>query len=252
MNLLTWNCQGAFRGKAERIAHLAPDLAVIQECECPAKLRWGKGVTPPTSYVWHGDNLDKGVGVFSWTGLNLTIDPCHDPSIRHCVPIVATVDDGRVDDGRWTTKEIHLLAVWAMGHRQKEFSYVGQVYRALNTYWDFIQQHQTVVTGDWNSNAIWDRERQVSNHSAVIKKLAEAGMVSLYHEHFGEAHGKESQMTFWLYRDQSKGYHLDYCAVPRLWLPALKSFSVGSYEEWRTGSDHSPLMMEFADDFNFA
>lgn len=242
MLITTWNCQGAFRRKAQQIAQLMPDIAVIQECESPAKLRWAKGVTPPSDFVWFGENSSKGVGIFSWTKWTFTIDPSHDPSIHHCIPVIATRGADEEAEGK-----VNLLAIWASGHKQKELSYVGQVYRAVEQYHDFVRQRPTFVLGDWNSNAIWDRERQVSNHSNVIKKLAEAGIVSLYHEHFGEAHGKESQMTFWLYRDQSKGYHLDYCAAPKTWLPKLQSLRLGDYETWRSWSDHSPLMVEFED-----
>ncbi|MFN8444321.1 MAG: hypothetical protein U0175_26295 [Caldilineaceae bacterium] len=234
MKLITWNCQGAFRRKAQLISQMAPDIAVIQECESPAKLRWAKDVTQPNDYLWYGLNPSKGIGIFSWTDWTFAVDPCHDAEIHHGVPIVA----------RRGEELLHLVAIWASGHKQKELSYVGQVYRAVETYRDFIRERPTFVIGDWNSNAIWDRERRVSNHSNVIKKLAEAGLVSLYHEHFGEAHGRESQMTFWWHRDQSKGYHLDYCVAPQEWLPRLKSLHVGDYETWRGWSDHSPVMVD--------
>ena len=38
MKLITWNCQGAFRKKAEIILTLNPDILVIQECESPERL----------------------------------------------------------------------------------------------------------------------------------------------------------------------------------------------------------------------
>lgn len=251
MKILTWNCQGAFRRKAQPIADLAPDIAVIQECESPARLRWAKDVTPPNDYVWYGINPHKGVGIFSWTDWTFAIDPSHDPSIQHCVPVVA-----KRDDDQWTMADrekamvnghssiVHLLAIWAMGHKKKEFSYVGQVYQGVHRYFEFLQQRPTFVLGDWNSNAIWDRERKMSNHSNVIKKLAEAEIVSLYHEHFGEAHGKETMATYWHQRSQIQGYHLDYCASPKSWLPRVKSLQLGAFDEWGTLSDHSPLIVE--------
>jgi len=39
MRLVTWNCQGGFHRKAQAIESLHPDLAIIQECECPDRLR---------------------------------------------------------------------------------------------------------------------------------------------------------------------------------------------------------------------
>lgn len=236
MKIATWNCQGAFRKKAQHLAAFAPDLAAIQECECPSKLRFPVNVQPPTDLLWQGDNPDKGVGIFTHANVRYTLHEEYDPSIRHCVPIQVTGE-----------RDLHILAVWAMGHPVKARSYVGQVYAAVQHYWAFIQQEETIILGDWNSNAIWDRERQVSNHSTVIKLLTEIGLVSVYHEYFGEAHGQEQQNTFFLHRSPHKGYHLDYCAVPKSWLPRLKTVTVGAFDDWCSYSDHVPLMVEFAD-----
>lgn len=236
MKLVTWNCQGAYRKKAQQLATLAADLTVIQECECPAKLRFKADVPLPTDFLWQGDNPDKGVGVFTQANLRYTLDDSYDPTIRHCIPVQISGD-----------RELHLLAIWAMGHPSKARSYVGQVYAAVQHYREFIQAKETIIIGDWNSNAIWDRERTVSNHSAVIKLLAEVGLASVYHEYFGEQHGQEQQNTFFLHRSAHKGYHLDYCAVPKSWLPRLQSVKVGAFDDWCTHSDHTPLLVEFAE-----
>lgn len=39
MRLVTWNCQGGLHRKIAAIEALEPDLAIIQECECPDRLR---------------------------------------------------------------------------------------------------------------------------------------------------------------------------------------------------------------------
>jgi hypothetical protein len=52
MKLITWNCQGAFRKKALTLLDWQPTLAVIQECECPGKLRFPKGCQPPMDFLW--------------------------------------------------------------------------------------------------------------------------------------------------------------------------------------------------------
>jgi exodeoxyribonuclease-3 len=96
-----------------------------------------------------------------------------------------------------------------------------------------------------NSNAIWDRERAVSNHSAVVRLLAAAGLVSVYHTHFGEAQGHERQETFFFHRHQHRGYHLDYCFIPESWLPRLATVHVGPFTPWCDYSDHTPLVVEF-------
>ncbi|MEZ4865056.1 MAG: hypothetical protein R3C14_27320 [Caldilineaceae bacterium] len=234
MKLLTWNCQGAFRKKAPLLTALQPTLVAIQECECPTKLRMPAGYHPADDFLWQGENLDKGVGVFAFGDWRLALDERYDPAFRHCIPLRS---QGEPD--------LHLLAVWAMGHRQKARSYVGQVYHAVLHYADFLRERPTIVLGDFNSNAIWDRERAVSNHSALVKLLAEAGLVSVYHEYFGEAHGQEQQSTYFHQRSPHKGYHLDYCFVPQAWLARLKAVTVAPFTPWCDHSDHTPLIVEF-------
>ena len=36
LRVATWNCNMAFRNKCEQLLSLAPDIAVIQECERPS------------------------------------------------------------------------------------------------------------------------------------------------------------------------------------------------------------------------
>lgn len=234
MKLITWNCQGAFRKKAHHLFDLQPTIAVIQECECPAKLRFAHAGPRPDDFLWQGDNLYKGVGVFGFGNVRFEVDARYDRAFRHCIPVRVSGD-----------VELHLLAVWAMGHKQKARSYVGQVYHAALHYADFLRERESVVLGDFNSNAIWDRERQVSNHSALVKLLDEAGLVSVYHAQAGEAHGREQQPTYYHHRSPHKGYHLDYCFVPQSWLGRMEALHVGLFVPWCQQSDHTPLAVAF-------
>ena len=164
----------------------------------------------PDDLVWQGYNPDKGVGVFAYGDLQLTLDERYDPSIHHCLPVCVR--------GAY---ELNLLAIWAMGHKEKARSYIGQVYYAVQRYAEFTRERPTVVVGDFNSNAIWDRERAVSNHSGVVKALAAANIASAYHEYFDETPGQERQHTYYHHRSAHSGWHLDYCFFPTAWLPRL-------------------------------
>ena len=66
MKLITWNCQGAFRKKAEIILTLNPDILVIQECESPERLIFKNSTMKPNDFLWFGDNQNKGLGIFSF------------------------------------------------------------------------------------------------------------------------------------------------------------------------------------------
>ena len=233
MKIITWNCQGAYRKKAHLIAETKPDIAIIQECEPLEKLSFKPDCPPPFSSYWFGDSK-KGIGVFSYTNYDFQLSQIYDPRIRHCIPL-------RVSGKH----SFNMIATWAMNHPDKQFSYIGQIYLAINQYRSFIQETDTIITGDFNSNVIWDRSAKPRNMGAVIRELEMGNMTSVYHHYFQEKYGRESKNTLFMYRKKEKGYHIDYCFVPKSWLPNLQYVEVGTYEQWTTVSDHSPLIVEF-------
>ena len=235
MKLLTWNCAGAFRKKTGLLAAFNPDLAIIQECERPEKLLFPQDFKPD-SMAWFGDSTAaKGVGVFGFSGLGVEVAAdVYDPTIRHCVPLRIT--------GAW---DFHLIAIWAMPQaKSSEWSYVGQICRALESYAAFIRAGDTLLAGDFNSNLIFDRPRRACNHSTVVEKLAQYGIVSLYHEYFHESHGQESQPTFYLTKKVTRPFHLDYFFAPTHWSQKVTRLAVGEFAAWRPWSDHCPLFVE--------
>jgi exodeoxyribonuclease-3 len=51
MKIITWNCNMAFRKKADRVLALDPDIIVVPECECADKLKFPAGTKRPTSIL---------------------------------------------------------------------------------------------------------------------------------------------------------------------------------------------------------
>jgi endonuclease/exonuclease/phosphatase family metal-dependent hydrolase len=142
-----------------------------------------------------------------------------------------------------------LIAVWAcrIGSRNVD-NYIGQVYHALMEHPEWFGHLPVILAGDLNSNKIWDAHRKVGNHSAVMKLLDERGLVSAYHEHFGEPQGEESRHTMFFFRRRDKTFHLDYIFIPRGWASRLRTAEVGDCETWLKLSDHCPVVVEVADD----
>ena len=230
LRILTWNCQMALRKKHELLASLRPDIAVIQECERPDKL----GAVGATAVHWHGDNPHKGLAVLTFGDWRLEPAPQLDPEVKFVLPV-------RITGGR----TFHLLGVWAKAHPKRERSYIGQVHRAVQVYGAWLGAAESVVVGDWNSNAQWDSER-TANHSATVAQLAALGLVSAYHEHYSEAHGAESRPTLHLLKQAQRPFHIDYCFIPQTWASHLRTVTVGSFADWRAHSDHCPLVVEVA------
>jgi exonuclease III len=90
MKLITWNCQGAFRKKAETILIYNPDILVIQECESPEKLIFKKAIIDTNNFLWFGDNQNKGLGIFSFGDYKLELLEQHNPEFKIVVPIKVT------------------------------------------------------------------------------------------------------------------------------------------------------------------
>jgi exonuclease III len=232
LKLMTWNCQGAFRKKYPLVADIAPDLAVIQECEQLERIPWKKG-RPPTAALWFGENPTRGLGVFSWTNLCLQPLEGYDPSIRFCIPIRVTAP-----------YQFQLVAVWAMDDKDDSHSYSGQVYRALGTYRDFIQAADTVFMGDFNSSKLTTPESRLGNHGAITMNLNDMWLVSAYHQFYFERQGQEKRWTFFRGRKLERHTHLDYAFIPSRWLRRLAHVEIGDPQAWLAHSDHCPVIVE--------
>lgn len=235
MKLITWNCQGAFRKKADAILHERPDILIVQECEHPDKLVFSSTTRRPSAFLWFGDNTHKGVGIFSYSDYKFKLVDQHNPDIKFILPIC--VSGGKLD--------FTLFAVWANNRHDPDGQYVEQVWKAVNLYEELLNTGPMILTGDFNSNKIWDRPSRIGNHSAVVSRLAEKKIHSVYHKFLKQEQGKESHPTFFLYRNKDKPYHLDYCFASADMYDKVKKVEIGSYKNWITHSDHTPLAIDF-------
>ncbi|MCL7418909.1 MAG: endonuclease/exonuclease/phosphatase family protein, partial [Halalkalicoccus sp.] len=228
---VTWNCNMAFRKKKERLLQYDPDILVIQECESPTKSgNWDEF----SDWIWVGENENKGLGVFSRNGFSLETAPVERIGGRFTVPI--TVDD-----------ETKILAVWAMNdERNSENRYIGQVYRALRDYSEFIDRN-TVVAGDFNWNVVWDESPKSplrGDFSDTIECLRAGSLQSAYHTMTDSAFGAEKDPTFFMHKKRDKEHHTDYIFVPEERIESVADFAVGAYDDWIDLSDHMPIEIE--------
>jgi len=90
-----------------------------------------------------------------------------------------------------------------------------------------------------------DKKNRVSNHSAVVNRLADKHIFSCYHKKFNQEQGKEKDPTFFLQRNSTKPYHIDYCFVSADLFSRLQHVEIGTYDKWITKSDHVPVIVEF-------
>jgi exodeoxyribonuclease III len=232
LKLLTWNCQGAFRKKYPLIAEMQPDLAVIQECEHPERIPWKKG-KPPTTILWFGEKPSKGLGIFSWTGLEMAPLETYDTTIRYCIPLRVTAP-----------YQFNVIAVWAMDHRMSAHSYSGQVYQAIAAYRDLILSGDTVFLGDYNSSPVTTPKSRLGNHASVSMNLHDLWLVSAYHQYFFEKQGQEKRWTYFQHRRADRRWHIDFAYIPSRWTRRLAKVEVGEPQVWLEHSDHCPIMVD--------
>ncbi len=235
MKLILWNCQGAFRKKAEIILKYNPDILIVQECENPEKLIFSNSTIKPDDFLWFGDNQHKGLGIFSFGDYKFEILEQHNPEFKIVVPIKVTNHN----------YSFVLFAIWANNVGDKNNRYIEQVWKAINYYDEILDTETTILAGDFNSNKIWDRKYRIGNHSTVVDKLESKSIFSIYHKHYNEEQGKESKPTFYLQRNKDKPYHIDYCFASENLMEKFKDIEIGSYENWIEYSDHSPVIVRF-------
>lgn len=221
----------ALRNKWEQLISLAPDVAVIQECE--TKDRWHKDAY--TSAVWCGNNKHKGLAIITFGPWKVEACESLDDTIEFVLP--ARISGPMV---------FNMLAVWTKQSKIKGRSYIGQMEQAADVYAAWLAGSDSVVVGDWNSNARFTGASGEA-YLATVAQLAKFGLASAYHHHHRCRHGNEHHATWYNHKQAGNGYHLDYCFVPQSWTPKLRSVKVGRLDEWKAYSDHCPLVVDIAE-----
>jgi len=231
MKIVSWNCNGAFRRKFHYLEQLNADILIIQECEDPAQSKDTTYLDWARNYIWIGNTKNKGLGVFvkeSATIENLELNQSFgNTKLKWFIPF------------RYN-KKIEIIAVWTQGTVRGDFRYIGQLYQLLLNNSNEINSQ--VFIGDFNSNKIWDYKRSEGDHSSCVRLLQTKDIVSLYHELMHENQGEETQPTFFLHRNLSKPYHIDYAFLPKKLIDGA-TLSIGKSQEWLALSDHMPLMI---------
>lgn len=235
MKIITWNCNMAFRKKADFILKSNPDILVVPECEHPDKLKFTKGTPLPKDMFWYGTNYNKGLAVFSYSDFKIELIETHNPEIKTILPL-------RITNGKFN---FILFAIWAYNPNDLYYKYIGQVWKAIEYYEKLIVEENVILIGDFNSNAIWDKLKRRISHSMVVEKLKTLNISSAYHEYLNQIQGQEIDPTYFMYRHQDKPYHIDYCFASANLMEKLTAVDVGAYEEWTMHSDHKPLSLTF-------
>ena len=227
MKITAWNCQMAFRNDCQKLMDsFGPDIAIITECENEERLN---NVTFD-NLVWRGDNLNKGIGIFSFSkNYVIELHSEYKEEIKDVIPVKVT-----------GTKEFTLFACWA----KKELNYIFGITDSLEKYMKSISG-DILIAGDLNANQIW-RESKDKGYTEFMAMLKKKEIHSCYHEKFKEKHGKETKNTHYFRRDSERGFHIDYCLASKELLKQMFDVKIPKFEDWIEHSDHVPLNVIFS------
>lgn len=233
MRIVTWNCNGALRNKIEPLSAFDADIYIIQECENPEF-----SINKPykewaSNFLWKGDNKNKGIAVFAKKKTTIEIidwkDTYKDHIVKHFLPCVVN-------------NKFQLLNIWTSQNKSPNFGYIGQLWKYLEI--NKMNFKKIILAGDFNSNTIWDQWDRWWNHTDVVNDLTKMDIHSLYHTYFKEQQGKETHPTFFLQRNITKPYHIDYAFASKELKSNMRQFEIGDRNRWLTYSDHLPLFFE--------
>lgn len=237
MKIISWNCNGAFRKKFKFLFEYHPDVLVVSESESPHFLKEHCEGIPCSSHVWDGDRVFCGLSIFTFNDYHAEIPDFYNREFKLVLPVM-------VSNGK---ESFLLIAVWAKAGDSSKYSYVFQAYRAM-CYYEKYFKYNTVIIGDFNSNAIWNHRRHCGvNHELLVQRLNHDEFDSVYHLVRNEEQGKESQSTLFFRRNKDLAYHIDYAFLHRNMIPQVADFQVGQYSDWGGISDHMPLFLNLRD-----
>lgn len=236
MRLVCWNCNCAFRNKY----HLLPpaDILVIPESESPEFLQKHKISLPFEKHLWVGKRAHKGLSIFAAKGWSAEIAEFYNEEFKYIVPVKIVSEKA----------QFLLWAVWTQADGNDSYNgYVVMAARAMLHYQPYLRK-DSLVAGDFNSNACWNRHfKQEYNHERLVSLLSAKGLHSLYHGLSGCEHGAEKDATIFMYKAKNKPYYIDYIFAHEERLRQRPAFEIGKYDDWIKYSDHMPLFAEFED-----
>lgn len=245
MKIVSWNCNGALRGKTAQIDTFGADILVIQECEDPVQSTKKYRKWAGNNYLWRGETKNKGIGIFSKTGHK--IEP-----LKWAGQFTIKGLRTRSKAITWTSNELQsflpviidnkylLIAVWTKQANSPNFGYIGQLWKYIQIHKEKMHRDNTILCGDLNSNAAWDVSDRWWNHTDVVQELEEIGLISLYHHIKKEPQGMETEKTFYMNRKKDKSYHIDHIFLSKNLIDE-STLKIHGFDQWIKYSDHVPL-----------
>jgi exodeoxyribonuclease-3 len=231
LRIVAWNCNLALHDKYNHLLALKPDLAIVPECAEPDVLRRKAPGFEFSDCEWQGDQVNRGLGVFTFGALSLRR---HQSWERHYHLFLPLEVRGAA--------RINLLAVWAFNDRVPATVTPNPktTKQAVAHYAEFLRAAPPVVAGDFNASIVWDDQPTFERFGGVDDDLRALGLESAYHRANGHTFGQEPDATHFWQKNAEQRYHIDYVYLPTEWQQAVRTVAIGGSAEWLARSDHAP------------
>jgi endonuclease/exonuclease/phosphatase family metal-dependent hydrolase len=224
LRVVCWNCRsGSVGDRLDQLRALQPDLVFLQECD-PERGGRVAGVVCSRAITTR-----KGIALCAAHSCRCSARPLPAGSGR--AAIAATV--------RWPIR-FTAIGVWAQATH-----YADDVIRTLRAHASVVRDTPAIVFGDFNSGTSLVRFGSSSrHHQRLVDEFDRLGLISAYHAFHRVGHGYERDATYFHQFNAGKPWHIDFCFVPRSWASRIVNAAVVDGDEWRTRSDHLPLLVD--------
>ncbi len=227
LTIVAWNCQhGSLTERLKRLGAVGADIAFVQEW-LPAAQDFERA-----NCAAFRVNPKKGIALVA-LNQDYTLTPVDiDRADAHSV--VAARVAGPLS--------FNVVGIWAHPPH-----YSKDVLRSLAACESFIRSAPTVILGDFNSGSKLHKRRRVTKgHPSIVEALSQFSLESAYHAHHRVECGQEFHPTYRHLRRRAEPWHIDFCFLPKDWLPRVQSVEVLASRRWVLTSDHFPLVMSLA------
>ncbi len=241
--LVVWSVGSVIERRYPTLCKLEADVAILPRAANEIRLLKSE-LDEHNSMAWVGRHVQRGLGVIGFGNTVAKLDGGRwDQRLEWIAPVAIS---GEIS--------FQILAIWALNEKaQVKFKSkppASQPIQMMRLYQKMLSE-PCVIAGDFNNNPVFHRNDPNWDMLELVALLSTAGFVSAYHSFFELEHGDPREVPTRLRPDETGGierHHVDYCFVPRPWLPALTNVQVGTPEVWTPSiqaEEHVPVVCDF-------
>ena len=241
--IVVWTIGPSVERKYSKLVELGADVVVAARSGSEVRLLKANR-NAHSSMAWVGRHVQRGLGVIGFDRSRVRLDAGKwDQRLEWIAPITVT---GPI--------AYSMLAVWALNEKAqvsfKSKPPASQPHQMMRLYKSTLEK-PTVVAGDFNNNPIFHRNDPNWDMLELIALLKANGLVSAYHEFNELEHGDPREQPTRFRPDPIGGtdhHHVDYCFIPREWMPSLRRVQIGQPDNWFRevrAEEHVPVAFDF-------